>query len=189
LSTTTELLLANAQEPPGTPEPFHTQEAAVPRQVPRECLIFRLGDEEYGLDILHVQEIRSYEEPTRIAGAPPCVKGVVNLRGVIVPVVDLRLQFGWCEPRYDDSTVVIVLNLSGRVVGAVVDSVSDVIELAPESVKPAPRFNAAVPCEHILGVASLRQGDTQRLLIVTDTALLISGSDLALGTVPTTTTH
>src|SRR5437868_12005217 len=106
-----------------------------------EFLTFRLGEEEYGIDILKVQEIRSYEQPTRIANAPAFIKGVVNLRGVIVPIVDLRLKLG-CESNYNSFTVVIVLNVKGRVVGAVVDSVSDVLELPSEAVRPVPEMNA-----------------------------------------------
>src|SRR5690554_8162171 len=98
----------------------------------REFLAFKLGNEEYGIDILRVQEIRSYEEPTRIANAPSFIKGVVNLRGVIVPVVDLRIKLNCSSVAYDNFTVVIVLNVHGRVVGAVVDSVSDVLALKPE---------------------------------------------------------
>ncbi|WP_128003730.1 chemotaxis protein CheW, partial [Piscinibacter defluvii] len=105
-----------------------------------EFLTFRLGDEEYGIDILRVQEIRSYEQPTRIANAPAFVKGVVNLRGVIVPVVDLRMKLGCPSAEYNTFTVVIVLNVRNRVVGAVVDSVSDVLELPPEAIKPAPEM-------------------------------------------------
>jgi purine-binding chemotaxis protein CheW len=93
-------------------------------QASGEFLTFRLGAEEYGIDILKVQEIRSYEQPTRIANAPAFIKGVVNLRGVIVPIVDLRLKLGCDTAEYNSFTVVIVLNVKGRVVGAVVDSVS-----------------------------------------------------------------
>ena len=96
----------------------------------RVCLTFRLGSEEYGIDILKVQEIRGYEAPTRVAHSPAFVKGVVNLRGVIVPIVDLRLKFNLDESNYDQFTVVIILNVGERVVGAVVDSVSDVIQIA-----------------------------------------------------------
>src|SRR5262245_53933128 len=103
-----------------------------------EFLTFRLGAEEYGIDILRVQEIRSYEAPTRIANAPAFIKGVVNLRGVIVPIVDLRLKLGCESAEYNHFTVVIVLNVRGRVVGAVVDSVSDVLELNGEQIRPAP---------------------------------------------------
>ena len=103
-----------------------------------EYLTFRLGGEEYGIDILRVQEIRSYEQPTRIANAPGYIKGVVNLRGVIVPIVDLRVRLGCAQAEYNHFTVVIVLNVKGRVVGAVVDSVSDVLELPAEAIRPAP---------------------------------------------------
>src|SRR6185295_9052240 len=101
-----------------------------------EYLTFRLGGEEYGIDILRVQEIRSYEQPTRIANAPGYLKGVVNLRGVIVPIIDLRVRLGCAQAEYNHFTVVIVLNVKGRVVGAVVDSVSDVLELPAEAIRP-----------------------------------------------------
>ena len=106
----------------------------------REFLAFKLGAEEYGIDILRVQEIRSYEEPTRIANAPGFIKGVVNLRGVIVPIVDMRIKFNLESVNYDSFTVVIVLNIAGRVVGMVVDAVSDVITLTPEQLRPVPEF-------------------------------------------------
>ncbi|MEW5882495.1 MAG: chemotaxis protein CheW, partial [Pseudomonadota bacterium] len=104
----------------------------------REYLTFRLGAEEYGIDILKVQEIRGYDGVTRIAHAPAHVLGVINLRGVIVPIVDLRVKLALGEVRYDAFTVVIVLNVAQRVVGAVVDAVSDVLELAPEQIRAAP---------------------------------------------------
>ena len=122
--------------------------AATASQSGGEFLTFRLGAEEYGIDILKVQEIRSYEAPTRIANAPAFIKGVVNLRGVIVPIVDLRLKLGCDSNDYNSFTVVIVLNVRGRVVGAVVDSVSDVLELSRDSIKPAPavtKVAAAAP--------------------------------------------
>src|ERR1700710_2497149 len=105
-----------------------------------EFLAFTLGKEEYGIDILKVQEIRGYEAVTRIANAPDFIKGVVNLRGIIVPIVDMRIQFNLGEPTYYQFTVVIILNISGRVVGMVVDSVSDVITLSMEQIKPAPEM-------------------------------------------------
>ncbi|MEI8324662.1 MAG: chemotaxis protein CheW, partial [Betaproteobacteria bacterium] len=104
----------------------------------REYLTFRLDQEEYGIDILKVQEIRGYETPTRIANAPGFLKGVVNLRGTIVPIVDMRLKFNCSKAEYNNFTVVIILNLGSRIVGIVVDSVSDVMELPPESIRPAP---------------------------------------------------
>jgi purine-binding chemotaxis protein CheW len=141
-----------------------------------EFLTFRLGPEEYGIDILKVQEIRSYEQPTRIANAPNFVKGVVNLRGVIVPIVDLRLKLGCETADYDGFTVVIVLNVRGRVVGAVVDSVSDVIELNKDSVKPAPEMNSAVDMSFITGIASVQE----RMLILMDIESLMSSAEMGL---------
>lgn len=99
-------------------------------QMVNEYLTFRLGAEEYGVDILKVQEIRGYDAITQIANAPVFVKGVINLRGVIVPIVDMRIKFALGDAEYDQFTVVIILNVAGRVVGIVVDAVSDVISLA-----------------------------------------------------------
>ncbi len=141
-----------------------------------EYLTFRLGNEEYGIDILKVQEIRSYEAPTRIANAAPCFKGVVNLRGVIVPIVDLRLKFGCDSAEYNSFTVVIVLNINGRVVGAVVDSVSDVLELPGEAVRPTPDMDASVDTHYITGIASLQE----RMLILLDIEALMGSSDMGL---------
>jgi purine-binding chemotaxis protein CheW len=146
----------------------------------RECLTFRLGAEEYGIDILRVQEIRGYEAPTRIANAPPFVKGVLNLRGVIVPIVDLRLKFGLDRVDYDVVTVTVVLNIAGRTVGAVVDSVSDVIELAADQIKAAPEFNAAVESSHVIGIGAIKQGDHERMLILVDIERLMASADMGL---------
>ena len=120
-----------------------------------EYLTFRLGGEEYGIDILRVQEIRSYEQPTRIANAPEFLKGVVNLRGVIVPIIDLRVKLNCPSAEFNAFTVVIVLNIRGRVVGAVVDAVSDVLELQGEAIKPAPSMNAQVDMSFITGIANV----------------------------------
>lgn len=142
-----------------------------------EFLTFRLGAEEYGIDILRVQEIRSFEEPTRIANAPSFIKGVVNLRGVIVPVVDLRIKLGCESVEYNSFTVVIVLNVKGRVVGAVVDSVSDVLELPRDEIKPAPDMaSAAVDTVFITGIASVGE----RMLILMDIESLMSSPDMGL---------
>ena len=143
---------------------------------PAEFLTFRLGAEEYGIDILRVQEIRSYEEPTRIAKAPPFIKGVVNLRGVIVPVVDLRIKLGCEKVEYNGFTVVIVLNVHGRVVGAVVDSVSDVLEMSQDLIKPAPEMNSTVDISFITGIASVGE----RMLILMDIAALMGSADMGL---------
>lgn len=141
-----------------------------------EFLTFRLGAEEYGIDILKVQEIRSYEQPTRIANAPAFIKGVVNLRGVIVPIVDLRLKLGCATADYNDFTVVIVLNVKGRVVGAVVDSVSDVLALDQDTIKPAPEMNSAVDTSFITGIGSI----ADRMLILMDIEGLMSSEEMGL---------
>ena len=152
-----------------------------PASPARECLTFRLGAEEYGIDILRVQEIRGYEEPTRIANAAPFIKGVLNLRGVIVPIVDLRMKLGLERADYDGTTVTVVLNVTGRTVGAVVDSVSDVIELAGDQIKPAPEFNAAVDSSSVVGIGAIRQGEHERMLILVDIERLMSSADMGLG--------
>ncbi|PKO64465.1 MAG: chemotaxis protein CheW [Betaproteobacteria bacterium HGW-Betaproteobacteria-16] len=149
---------------------------AAAQKAAAEFLTFRLGAEEYGIDILRVQEIRSYEEPTRIANAPHFIKGVVNLRGVIVPVVDLRIKLGCEKVEYNGFTVVIVLNVRGRVVGAVVDSVSDVLELAGDLIKPAPEMNTTVDTGFITGIASVGE----RMLILMDIEALMSSADMGL---------
>jgi purine-binding chemotaxis protein CheW len=149
---------------------------ATPTAEGGEFLTFRLGGEEYGIDILRVQEIRSYEPPTRIANAPHFIKGVVNLRGVIVPIIDLRLKLGCDSAEYNAFTVVIVLNVKGRVVGAVVDSVSDVLELTSEHIKPAPELNSNVDGSFITGIGSV--GD--RMLILMDIEGLMSSADMGL---------
>jgi len=141
-----------------------------------EFLTFRLGAEEYGIDILKVQEIRSYEQPTRIANAPAFIKGVVNLRGVIVPIVDLRVKLGCDSCEYNGFTVVIVLNVKGRVVGAVVDSVSDVLELAGDAIKAAPEMHTAVDTSFITGIGSINE----RMLILMDIEALMTSEDMGL---------
>jgi purine-binding chemotaxis protein CheW len=150
--------------------------SAAATQGKAEYLTFRLGAEEYGIDILRVQEIRSYEEPTRIANAPSFIKGVVNLRGVIVPVVDLRIKLNCEKVEYNGFTVVIVLNVHGRVVGAVVDSVSDVIELGGEQIRPAPEMNTTVDTSFVTGIASV----AERMLILMDIEALMSSADMGL---------
>lgn len=142
----------------------------------REYLTFRLDQEEYGIDILKVQEIRSYEPPTRIANAPSFIKGVVNLRGTIVPIVDMRLKFGCEKAEYNSFTVVIILNLRSRIVGIVVDSVSDVMELPPDSLKAAPDVESRIGNDAVLGLGSLGE----RMLILLDIEKLMSGLDMGL---------
>ena len=149
-----------------------------------EFLTFRLGEEEHGIDILRVQEIRSYEHPTRIANAPAFIKGVVNLRGVIVPIIDLRVKLGCETIEYNGFTVVVVLNVRGRVVGAVVESVSDVLQLGGDSIKPAPELASSVDSAYITGIGTLKtgQGDdkSERMLILMDIEALMSSADMGL---------
>jgi len=146
----------------------------------REFLTFKLGGEEYGIDILKVQEIRGYEAVTRIANAPAFIKGVVNLRGVIVPIVDLRVKFELGEARYDTFTVVIILNVARRVVGAVVDSVSDVLALDGKQIKPAPEFNSLLQADYITGLGTVPTADGERLLILVDIERLMSSPEMGL---------
>jgi purine-binding chemotaxis protein CheW len=141
-----------------------------------EFLAFTLGREEYGIDILRVQEIRGYEPVTRIANAPDFIKGVMNLRGTIVPVVDMRIKFNLGTPGYDQFTVVIILNIAGRVVGMVVDSVSDVTTLVPEQIKPAPEIGTAFDTDYLIGLGTL----DARMLILVDIEKLMSSAEMGL---------
>jgi len=142
----------------------------------REYLTFRLDQEEYGIDILKVQEIRGYEPPTRIANAPSFIKGVVNLRGTIVPIVDMRLKFNCSKAEYNSFTVVIILNMHQRVVGIVVDSVSDVMELPPDAIRAAPDIDSAIDSGSITGLGSVGE----RMLILLDIEKLMSSDDMGL---------
>ena len=141
-----------------------------------QYLTLQLGREEYAIDILRVQEIRSYEEPTRMVNAPPFIKGVINLRGVIVPIVDLRLKLNIEKVAYNEFTVVIILNVRGTVIGAVVDAVSDVVTLTSQSIKPAPQFDASIDSRFITGLANV--GD--RMLIVMNIEALISNAEMRM---------
>jgi len=141
-----------------------------------EYLAFTLGREEYGIDIQKVSEIRSYETPTRIANAPEFVKGVVNLRGIIVPIVDMRIKFNLGTPSYDQFTVVIILNIGNRVVGMVVDRVSDVTTLLPEQIKPAPDMGSAIDTDYVIGLGTV----DERMLILVNIDQLMSSADMGL---------
>ena len=142
-----------------------------------EFLTFRLGGESYGIEILKVQEIRGYEAPTAIANAPAFIKGVINLRGVIVPILDLRIKFQLSEARYDEFTVVIILNVAGRVVGVVVDSVSDVLTLASDAISPTPEFaSATFDTKYITGLGTV----DEQMIILLDIEKLMTGADMAL---------
>ena len=163
------------------PSPVKPAGAAARVPMPaREVLSFKLGGEEYGIDILKVQEIRGYENPTRIANVPSFIKGVVNLRGVIVPIVDMRIRFGLDAVAYNDFTVTIVLNIFGRTVGMVVDSVSDVIALQSGQIKPAPEFHGAIDAGFITGLGTVKTGDAERMLILMDIEQLMASADMGL---------
>jgi purine-binding chemotaxis protein CheW len=141
-----------------------------------EALAFKLGNEEYGIKILKVQEIRGYEAVTRIASAPEHVKGVVNLRGTIVPIVDMRIKFKLGEPTYNQFTVVIILNIQDRVVGMVVDSVSDVISLTADQIKPAPDMGGALNTDYLVGLGTV----DERMIILVDIDRLISSEEMGV---------
>ena len=142
----------------------------------QEFLTFTLGQEEYGIDILKVQEIRGYDSVTRIANTPEFIRGVINLRGHIVPIVDLRVRFGLGNPTYDAFTVVIILNIGTRIVGIVVDSVSDVMTLKREQIRPAPEFSSRLGTEYLLGLGAL----ADRMIILVDIACLLESADMGL---------
>ncbi len=141
-----------------------------------EFLAFTLGKEEYGIDIQKVQELRGYEAVTTIAHAPEFIKGVVNLRGVIVPIIDMRIKFGLGTPTYDQFTVVIILNIGGHVVGMVVDSVSDVTTLKAEQIKPAPDMGASLNTDHLIGLGVV----DERMLILMDIERLMSSAEMGV---------
>jgi len=153
-----------------------TGRATATRDATREVLVFVIGKEEYGVDILKVQEIRGYDKVTALPSAPDFLKGVVNLRGTIVPVIDMRIKFKLPDPRYDSFTVVVILKLSSRVIGIVVDAVSDVVRLAAADVKDPPRLGSVVDSSYLTGVATMNE----RMVLLLDIEKLLSSGDLAL---------
>ncbi len=142
----------------------------------RELLTFTLGKEEYGIDILKVQEIRGYDAVTTIANAPEFIKGVINLRGIIVPIIDMRIKFNLGNVTYNELTVVIILNVANRVMGIVVDGVSDVITLTAEQLKPAPEFSSTLGAQYITGLGTV----DDRMIIVIDIEKLMTSRDMDL---------
>ena len=142
----------------------------------QELLTFTLGAEEYAIDILKVQEIRGYDAVTTIANAPSFIKGVINLRGTIVPIVDLRIKFSVGVAEYTPFTVVIILNVLNRIVGIVVDSVSDVLALTPNEIKPAPEFGGSFDTQYLMGLATVEE----RMLILVNIEQLMSSQEMAL---------
>ena len=141
-----------------------------------EYLTFVLGTEEYGLEILKVQEIRGYDAVTQIANTPDFIKGVVNLRGKIVPIVDLRIKFNLGKVEYNEFTVVIILSLGGRVVGIVVDGVSDVMELKEDQIRDVPSLVTSIDTKYIVGLATVES----QMLILVDIEQLMSSQEMEL---------
>lgn len=142
----------------------------------RQFLMFSLGNEDYGIDILRVQEIRGYGQVTRIANTPDFIKGVTNLRGAIVPILDLRIKFAVSEATYTEHTVVIIVNIGARQVGIVVDSVLGVTSLAQEEIAPPPEFSTALPLEYLIGLGNAERG----MLVLVDIEKLLTSEELAL---------
>jgi purine-binding chemotaxis protein CheW len=163
---------------PNSPASFDqkAKQAVAPTADSGQYLTLRLGDEDYAIDIMRVQEIRSYEEPTRMANSPSFIKGVINLRGVIVPIVDLRMKLNITKVDYTEFTVVIILKLKGAVTGAVVDAVSDVVTLESSMIKPAPQFESAIDSRFILGLANVGE----RMLIVMNMETLLSNAEMGM---------
>ena len=155
----------------------HPSPANPPHGAAHEFLTFRLGREAYGIEILKVQEIRGYETPTALANAPEFIKGVINLRGVIVPIVDLRVKFQLAHAVYDEFTVVIILNLAERVIGVVVDSVSDVMTLPADAIRATPEFaSGTFDTRYITGIGV----NEEQMLILLDIDKLMTAADMAL---------
>ncbi|WP_312629432.1 chemotaxis protein CheW [Scandinavium sp.] len=144
------------------------------KNVGHEYLVFTLGNEEYGIEILKVQEIRGYDRVTHIANTPGFISGVTNLRGVIVPIIDLRVKFQLESADINDNTVTIVLNLKERVVGIVVDGVSDVISLNADQIKPAPDFSTLLSSKYLLGLGTI----DERMLILVDIEKLLNSEEM-----------
>src|SRR5690606_8198031 len=144
----------------------------------REFLVFTLADQEYGIDILKVQEIRGYDNQsvTRIANVPSFIKGVTNLRGVIVPIADLRMKSNLDNVEYNHQTVVVILNVHSRVVGIVVDGVSDVLMLQSSQISAARQFGTTFSTEHLMGIGTVGE----RMLILVDIEKLMTSGDMAL---------
>lgn len=155
-----------------------TREAVVVEDAHRgnEFLAFTLGKEEYGIEILKVQEIRGYDIVTSLANTPEFIKGMINLRGIIVPILDMRIKFHLGSVEYNQFTVVIILNVASRVVGMVVDGVSDVLTLNADQVKPAPEFGSAIDTRYMMGLGMV----DERMLILVDIEKLMTSRDMDL---------
>ncbi len=149
-------------------------EEAQAKVVPLQQLTFALAGEEYGVDILAVREIRGWSHVTRIPQTPDYVLGVLNLRGAIVPVMDLRLRFGLVRENYNATTVVIIVAIGKRLFGIVVDGVSDVIDIDPAAVTPVPDLGAAVDTEYLQGFTTY----DERMVMLLDVEKLMCSADV-----------
>jgi purine-binding chemotaxis protein CheW len=138
-----------------------------------QYLTVNLGNEEYAVDILAVREIRGWTAVTRIPQAPPYVLGVLNLRGAIVPVLDLRLRFSLDREEYTATTVTVIVMVNGRQFGVVVDAVSDVVEVAPGSIRPVPDMGTSVDTEYLKGLTSVGE----RMVLLLDVDRLLQPQD------------
>ena len=137
-------------------------------------LTFNLAGEEYGVDILSVREIRGWSRVTRIPQTPDHLLGVLNLRGAIVPIMDLRLRFGLERENYGDSTVVIIVAVAERLFGIVVDAVSDVVDIDPTAIKPVPDMGAVVDTRYLKGLAT----HVERMVMLLDVDKLMRPEDV-----------
>lgn len=146
-----------------------------PQQV-IELLTFKLADEHYGIDIMKVKEIRGYEAVTKIANAPDFIKGVINLRGDIVPILDLRLKFSVGEATYNEFTIVIMVVVANKIIGIVVDAVSDVIKLTSTDIKPAPEFGVAFDSRYLSGLVT----QSEHMVILLNIDALITSQELGI---------
>jgi purine-binding chemotaxis protein CheW len=140
-----------------------------------QYLTFRLGEEEYGVEILKVQEIKGYSTITPIPNTPRYLKGVMNLRGTIIPVVDLRSKFAMAEAEYNRFTVIIVVTVGTKVMGLVVDAVSDVLNILQADIQPTPDFGGQVETRFISGLAKAGE----KLVVLLDIDKLLMDAELA----------
>lgn len=138
-----------------------------------QLVSFKIGTEEFGVDILKVQEINRMLEVTRVPNAPEYVDGVINLRGKVIPIIDLRRRFGMQRKEHDKDTRIVVVELSGRVVGFVVDAVSEVLRIPKSVTEPPPSIVAGIEAEYITAVGKLED----RLLILLDLDRVLSGDE------------
>ncbi|NUO73314.1 MAG: purine-binding chemotaxis protein CheW [Frateuria sp.] len=136
-------------------------------------LTISLGNEEYGIDILAVREIRGWTPVTRIPQAPSYVLGVLNLRGAIVPVLDLRLRFGLARGEYSATTVTVVVTVAGRLFGGVVDAVSDVLDVEADQIRPVPDMGTTVDTEYLKGLTAVGE----RMVLLLDVDKLLQPQD------------